>query len=738
MDVDVEVVQRRVLDAWRALPSSPAAAAFPHLATPATTSAAALKAIAQWRRRLVATSGGEPRATALLAHFLQRPGAEVVSVESLFAWLFVDEGPHACLSFLRRGDGDGDGEAHDYDNDSGGEKRAVWLALALPVAWLVKKLKRVAGAPEFVVSEANLVKVCGWVRQADSAGDVEVTVLLARCLGVFFILSSQRAAKAGSNTTARQAVEELLAHNNPPTLIQAGLVVVRKQMEHPKPDSSWVQQVGELFLRHPDIVVRRAAINALAWRDNNSFYYRPVLVSLAHKLTALATGGDHASYAQDQDDPEIMADVLRLAAFSVHDEDQEWARALQQGRCKEVCAMIGRAALRGEHAPLVAAAGMLVDALNMRHDHFLGRELTEILTPIVGMQWHGDGVVGSLLSLTLDCVLAHRDSGEETQESVKALPADLQDSLDNRLLYHQTHRALQMCRLRLGAKCLHWSPATCDSLIWDSVDKWLKPDQPWHLQTRAMLLLHCYESHQMTGRHLTATNHKPDAVATLSLVMELLHSPQWKVRETACRTLAWFRESLVLDAQLLSSFQQQHATGFVAESVKLMQTGSIADPNQIQLQWNCLHVISDLIGSSSSGVEVVFSVVSPRRLLACALSLLNWTLFKDRDEERLGQDPDASEEDTYEVNEEGPPSHSVVADVLHHVNACAPDEVVRVLPQVMPAIITCVVQWPRSPLAKLADELVQQFGTTWWISGCTTWHLPALWGQNELIPSSSH
>lgn len=141
-----------------------------------------------------------------------------------------------------------------------------------------------------------------------------------------------------------------------------------------------------------------------------------------------------------------------------------------------------------------------------------------------------------------------------------------------------------------------------------------------------------------------------------------------------------------------------------------------------------------------------------------------WTLFKDRDEERLGQDPDASEEDTYEVNEEGPPSHSVVADVLHHVNACAPDEVVRVLPQVMPAIITCVVQWPRSPLAKLAglfcfslspssflpqqqtnkgclhatDELVQQFGTTWWISGCTTWHLPALWGQNELIPSSSH
>jgi hypothetical protein len=38
----------------------------------------------------------------------------------------------------------------------------------------------------------------------------------------------------------------------------------------------------------------------------------------------------------------------------------------------------------------------------------------------------------------------------------------------------------------------------------------------------------------------------------------------------------------VLDAQLLSSFQQQHATGFVAESVKLMQTGSIADPNQIQ------------------------------------------------------------------------------------------------------------------------------------------------------------
>lgn len=50
------------------------------------------------------------------------------------------------------------------------------------------------------------------------------------------------------------------------------------------------------------------------------------------------------------------------------------------------------------------------------------------------MQWHGDGVVGSLLSLTLDCVLAHRDSGEETQESVKALPADLQDSLDNRLL----------------------------------------------------------------------------------------------------------------------------------------------------------------------------------------------------------------------------------------------------------------------------------------------------------------
>jgi hypothetical protein len=111
-----------------------------------------------------------------------------------------------------------------------------------------------------------------------------------------------------------------------------------------------------------------------------------------------------------------------------------------------------------------------------------------------------------------------------------------------------------MCRLRLGAKCLHWSPATCDSLIWDSVDKWLKPDQPWHLQyaktkryalwtckliqaahtpthpythrTRAMLLLHCYESHQMTGRHLAATNHKPDAVATLSLVMELLHSPQ--------------------------------------------------------------------------------------------------------------------------------------------------------------------------------------------------------------------
>jgi hypothetical protein len=189
VDVGVEVVQRRVLDAWRALPSSPAAAAFPHLATPATTSAAALNAIAQWRRRLVAASGGEPRATALLAHFLQRPGAEVVSVESLFAWLFVDEGPHACLSFLQRGDGDG--EAHDYDNDSGGEKRAVWLALALPVAWLVKKLKRVAGAPEFVVLEANLVKLCGWVRQADAAGDVEVTVLLARCLGVFFILSSR-------------------------------------------------------------------------------------------------------------------------------------------------------------------------------------------------------------------------------------------------------------------------------------------------------------------------------------------------------------------------------------------------------------------------------------------------------------------------------------------------------------------------------------------------------------------
>ena len=102
----------------------------------------------------------------------------------------------------------------------------------------------------------------------------------------------------------------------------------------------------------------------------------------------------------------------------------------------------------------------------------------------------------------------------------------------------------------------------------------------------------------------------------------------------------------MLDAQLLISFQQQHAMAFVAESVKLMQTGSTADPNQIQacvqplisnaqltpvfclwwsqLQWNCLHVIRDLIGSSSwSGVEVVFSVVSPRRLLACVLSLLS-------------------------------------------------------------------------------------------------------------------
>jgi hypothetical protein len=168
---------------------------LPHLATPATASAAALKAIAQWRRRLVAASGGEPRATALLAHFLQGSGAEVVSVESLFAWLFVDEGPHACLSFLRPGDGDDSG-------DSGGEKRAVWLALALPVAWLVKKMKTVAGAPEFVVSETNLVKLCGWVRQADAAGDVEVTVLLARCLGVFFLLSTRTHTRHTTRNTA--------------------------------------------------------------------------------------------------------------------------------------------------------------------------------------------------------------------------------------------------------------------------------------------------------------------------------------------------------------------------------------------------------------------------------------------------------------------------------------------------------------------------------------------------------
>jgi hypothetical protein len=107
------------------------------------------------------------------------------------------------------------------------------------------------------------------------------------------------------------------------------------------------------------------------------------------KLTALATGDDHA----DKDDPEIMADVLRLVAFSVLDDDQQWARALQQGRCPKLYEVIGRAALRCEHAPLVAAAGMLVNALNVRHDNYLERELTGCVTSfgpppsVVGSQY---------------------------------------------------------------------------------------------------------------------------------------------------------------------------------------------------------------------------------------------------------------------------------------------------------------------------------------------------------------
>ena len=45
-------------------------------------------------------------------------------------------------------------------------------------------------------------------------------------------------------------------------------------------------------------------------------------------------------------------------------------------------------------------------------------------------------------------------------------------------------------------------------------------------RARAMLLLHCYEPHQMAQSQRTAIDHKTDVVAVLSFVMELLHSQQ--------------------------------------------------------------------------------------------------------------------------------------------------------------------------------------------------------------------
>lgn len=644
-------VEGRVRRSWRTLAPSVLAP------TPASEPL-------KWAGPLLAASGGRRRAEALLSHFLVPTSSATptsVSLESLFRWLFdsldVGEGSVGsfnCLSFLdsssRNITKDEDVEVEVEEEKSW--KREALLTLAPPVMWLLKKVSHTVQTPPSCLSSTPcLERLCAGLRRAED--DDEVASLLGRCLGLYC-----RLALGPIAASVRQVITQLVGDEKQHVFV-AGMLAVEELMKDEWMVNSWMPRIAQLFQRHPALAVRRTAIRLLARNEARSHrVYAPAPLGTELLDMCLADNGVKRM------DPEILASILHIFTTAVG-SDSIWSL----GRHAEMRRVVAQA-VHLPHLQVIDQLASLMEMLALRHDDDFGDELAKLLGQMVDeLRVRPVDGVDSLLNLSLDCILANRNPcGAEGIDPVQALPLELQGMLDTRVLRHQAVRSQQMARVLVMTKCLWGSPEHCEPWLHLQVSKCLRgADQPWQMQEKGLMLLHCWMLGPPPGSLLSSPiplQGEP-IVNELPFVMQLLSAPQWQVREMACRTLAWFRNEIAVHHRFSRPFSGQYGPAFVAACAKLLQTGPTADSNQIQ-----------------------------------------WELK----EEAKKKKKKSEDEGSIDI----PSSHFAVSELLHHLlSTCDPADFEGALPQLRSVITaSCLPSLPDSPLMEelAIEELIRAVG----------------------------